>query len=110
MKGVRSAHFIAAAMFMLSTAHAADEVLKNCEYTRDPVTGVKESLTGKDIIVGEAECEREDGADFTTTVYCAAEHAYDPTACANDQSIPVLKTLGPAPKNETKKELPRNSN
>ncbi|HEX4923048.1 MAG TPA: hypothetical protein VFV50_03145 [Bdellovibrionales bacterium] len=101
---------ILAATAALSDARAADDVLKNCEYTRDPVIGIKENLTGKDIIVGEAECERQDGADFTTTVYCAVEHAYDPTACANDQSIPVLKTLGPPPKNETKKDLPRDSN
>ncbi len=76
-------------VFVGSVSYA--DTLVNCEFISGPLTELKETQTGKDVAVGIAECERDDGVDITTIVYGALDKCNDPTTCANDESIPKLK-------------------
>jgi hypothetical protein len=67
----------------------------NCEFVSGPIYDLKEALTGKDVAVGVAECERSDGVEFVTLVYGASGKCNDATECANDESIPKLKMSSP---------------
>jgi hypothetical protein len=69
--------------------------LVNCEFLSGPLKELKETVTGKDVSVAVAECERPDGVEVITLVYGSPSKCEDATVCANDESIPKLKMVSP---------------